>query len=313
MSEKRAKGQYFTFKNPFNNQAFKDWGEKCDIKNSKILEPFAGKNSLIEMLEEMNLCQNFAAFDIEPKNQKVEIRDTLKNFPTGFKVCITNPPYLAQNSAKRQGLDFAECEFDDLYKFALKKCLENCPYVGAIIPASFLNAKIFRNRLSYYVLLNSKMFCDTQHPVCLALFEPKSSDVKIYGDEKFIGNLLDLEKKVPQKRIKSNLKFNDCAGNLGLFAIDNTINASIRFCLGEEISANKVHNSSRSITRISVDCSNLAKLIKNLNEYLAQFRAETYDVFLTPFKGLRKDGLYRRRLDYGIARSIINEVICKIG
>jgi hypothetical protein len=115
MSEKRAKGQYFTFKNPFNNQAFKDWGEKCDIKNSKILEPFAGKNSLIEMLEEMNLCQNFAAFDIEPKNQKVEIRDTLKNFPTGFKVCITNPPYLAQNSAKRRGLNFAECEFDDLY------------------------------------------------------------------------------------------------------------------------------------------------------------------------------------------------------
>jgi hypothetical protein len=311
IDNKRRNGQYFTQYNPFDNKAFQEWSNECNLKDSLVLEPFAGSNNLIKMLQEMDLCNNFTSYDIDPQNENVLFKDTLQDFPKGYNICITNPPYLAQNSAKRRGLVYPETNYDDLYKFAIDKCLKNCKNVGAIIPASFLNSKLFRDRLSHYVMLNTKMFNDTAHPVCLALFKEKSNDVEIYEDKEFIGKLSELEKKLPTSKDKIEMKFNDKDGKLGLIAIDNTIEPSIRFCNGNEINSDKICNSSRSITRISIDCD-IEKLIKNLNEMLNDFRKETYDVFLTPFKGLRKDLKYRRRLDYALARNVINQVYFSI-
>ena len=213
---KRELGQYFTTYNPFQNSGFLNWAYECDLSKTTILEPFAGSNNLINMLQDMGLCTDFKSFDIEPKNKFVKRRDTLKNFPKGFKVCITNPPYLAQNSAKRRNLEFPNIIYDDLYKYSLEKCLENCDYVGAIIPASFFNANIFRERLSHYILLNSKMFNDTEHPVCLALFKKSSEDVDLYNDNKYLGKLSDLKKKLPKSNINMDIRFNIPNGNLGL-------------------------------------------------------------------------------------------------
>ncbi len=308
MKNKRILGQYFTQYNPLDNKMFREWTINCKLQYITILEPFAGSNNLIKMLREMNLCNKFISYDIEPKNKSVLLKDTLQDFPKNFDICITNPPYLAQNSAKRRGLYYPKTKYDDLYKFALDKCLKNCDYVGAIIPASFLNSKLFRNKLSHYILLNAKIFNDTEHPVCLALFKKSSKHVKIYEDKKYIGVLSEYEKRLPQAKQNIKMKFNDKTGKLGLIAIDNTIEPSIRFCKGEDIDPNKIGITSRSITRISID-TNIDKLIKNLNDRLMTFREETYDVFLTPFKGLRKDNKYRRRLDYALARNIINSVI----
>ena len=307
IDNKRTNGQYFTRYNPFNNKAFEDWSEACNLKDNIILEPFAGSNNLIKILKEMKLCNNFASYDIEPQNEAVFFRDTLQDFPENYNICITNPPYLAQNSAKRRGLFYPNTNYDDLYKFAIDKCLKHCKNIAAIIPASFLNSGLFRSRLSHYILLNTKMFNDTEHPVCLALFKEQSNDVELYEDKNFIGKLSEFEKKLPKSKHKVEMKFNDKTGKLGLIAIDNTIEPSIRFCNGGEIDAQKISTSSRSITRISIDCD-IEKLIKNLNEMLNQFRRETHDVFLTPFKGLRKDLKYRRRLDYALARNVINQV-----
>jgi hypothetical protein len=311
MKNKRNLGQYFTQYNPFDNEGFLNWAKACAFEKSTILEPFAGSNNLIKMLQEMNLCKEFQSFDIEPKCQSVTFKDTLKDFPQDFNICITNPPYLAQNSAKRRGLEFPTTKYDDLYKYALSKCLENCENVGAIIPASFLNSKLFRDRLSCYILLNTKMFNDTEHPVCLALFKKKSKDVEIFEDKKYLGLLSKFEKKMPKPILEVNMKFNDKVGKLGLLAIDNTIEPSIKFCDGSQIDPSKISVSSRSITRISID-ADIPKLIKNLNEKLTSFRCETYDLFLTPFKGLRKDNKYRRRLDYSLARDVINQTLLEI-
>ncbi|WP_346678676.1 hypothetical protein [uncultured Brachyspira sp.] len=307
---KRELGQYFTTYNPFQNSGFLNWAYECDLSKTTILEPFAGSNNLINMLQDMGLCTDFKSFDIEPKNKFVKRRDTLKNFPKGFKVCITNPPYLAQNSAKRRNLEFPNIIYDDLYKYSLEKCLENCDYVGAIIPASFFNANIFRERLSHYILLNSKMFNDTEHPVCLALFKKSSEDVDLYNDNKYLGKLSDLKKKLPKSNINMDIRFNIPNGNLGLIAIDNTIEPSIKFVNGEEISPDRIRVSSRSITRIMIPTKyKINNIIEKLNYNLNIFRKETYDLFLTPFKGLRKDNYYRRRLDYKLAKKLIEETL----
>jgi hypothetical protein len=249
---KRTNGQYFTQNNPFENAAFMEWGKMCGLQKQTILEPFAGANNLIEMLKSMNLCRGFASYDIEPKNANVLYKDTLLDFPKGYNICVTNPPYLAKNSATRRRLNYPNTNYDDLYKHALSKCLENCENVGAIIPASFLNARLFRHRLSHYILLSSKMFNDTEHPVCLALFKKASKQIKVYDDENYIGLLSELERKLPKSNKSLEIKFNDKNGKLGLIAIDNTIEPSIKFIRGEEISPDKIEVSSRSITRITI-------------------------------------------------------------
>ncbi|WP_036430221.1 hypothetical protein [Mycoplasmopsis felis] len=74
-----------------------------------FLEPFAGENNIIDLIQELNLSQplNWDCFDInQPKENKVpefdiKIQDTIKEFPKVYKVAITNPPYLAKNKAKK--------------------------------------------------------------------------------------------------------------------------------------------------------------------------------------------------------------------
>ncbi len=99
------------------------------------------------------------------------------------------------------------------------------------------------------------------------------------------------------------MRFNAPEGNVGLIAIDNTKEASIRFCDPQELNGYSVSGACRSITRIAVDRN---VYIKDLNDCLREFREKTQDVFMTSFKGLRKDGWYRRRLDWNSARGIVN-------
>src|SRR3546814_1893314 len=123
MSTKRLHGQFFTITNPFEHPAFLAWAKRADIKNKKLLEPFAGANHLVKMLDELELLGSWASFDIEPKAPGVRSRDTLKSFPSGYDVVVTNPPYLAKNSATRLGFSFPETHYDDLYKLAIDRCL----------------------------------------------------------------------------------------------------------------------------------------------------------------------------------------------
>ena len=128
------------------------------------------------MLKKEGYNFEFVSYDINPSSLEVEKKDTIKKFPLGYKLIITNPPYLAKNSAHRKKIDFPATKYDDLYKLCLEIMLKNCDYVGAIIPASFINANLFLERLHSYTLLSSQMFTDTENPVCLALFSPQKSN-----------------------------------------------------------------------------------------------------------------------------------------
>ena len=189
--KKRQDGRYYTEGNPFVLKPFQDWAESIDLKKHKVLEPFAGANNIIKALQTLGYAKKFSSFDITPSDPKVVYQDTLASFPKGFDICITNPPWLAKNSAHRRGLEYPETTFDDLYKHSLNLCLENCTNVAALIPATFLQSRLFTNRLQSVIFLHDKgMFTDTENPVCLALFKESSKDVKIFFDGLYVGKLI---------------------------------------------------------------------------------------------------------------------------
>ena len=301
----RNTGRYYTQANVFECPAFKQWLEAIpNISETTILEPFAGDCAIPMMLS----SYKWACYDIEPRKGDFKIvkRDTIKKFPSGFKVCITNPPYLAKNSATRRGLNYPECDYDNLYKHCLKLMLDSCQYVAAIIPDSFIQSGLFTDRLYGVISIPEKVFADTDYPVCLALFTPDiSEDFNIWCGDSFIGTFQELSKYSLEEYNDSRWVFNDADGCIGVVCADGK-NSKIRFVKGESIDT-EVKGSSRFLVRVSglPDNIDIDDFILKCNSTLEQYRYNTKNVFLNSFKGLRYDGTYRKRIPFTVVRSIL--------
>jgi hypothetical protein len=327
MHEKILLGQFYTRGNPFQYSRAQSWFRGIpNLSKLRIIEPFAGSNSIVALVNssvESLGPENWESFDIHPEaieaNLVPEItlnkRDTLEDFPTGFDVAITNPPYLAKNSATRKGMLVHFGDYQDTFEVALHEMLSNCNWVAAIIPESFITRKLFKDRLDAVISLNHEMFDDTEFPVCLALFSPNSSsDFEIWRGEEFLGTRTNLNREVEKLldgRAVIKPRFNAPTGQIGLIAIDNTTGATIKFVEGSTIPSEEIKVSSRSLTRIAIDSEeenfDSANLIAEANKILGSYRELSSDVFLTAFKGLRADNAYRRRIDWNTAGRILNK------
>ena len=333
MSSKVQNGQFYTVTNPFQHDAFFRWigmMKKYDtnIFNNIWTEPFAGANNIVEHLSSLKITPKWQCFDIDPESQAentsgepVRKMDTLKHFPSRGSVSITNPPYLAKNSATRRGI-FYPWKQDDLYKVCLDIMLSKQRWVAAIIPESFITQHIHHNRLYAVISLTQQMFEDTETPVCLALFMPTDiktyaqlsiNDFRVYQQDRPLNRFSVISGTLLLPVSKNKWTFNDPGGTIGILAIDNTDSETIRFVKGNTIHF-PIKESCRSFTRISGLPSNidLENFIITANQILTGFRQNTHDLFLTCFKGLRKDGKYRRRLDWENAKTILNATLDKM-
>ena len=321
---KKNLGQYFTINNPFEFNLFKEWSKNIK-ENDILLEPFAGSNNIVKLIKDVGINNNWKCYDIDNTNYNqcpeypIIQNDSIKNFPNGFRVSITNPPYLAKVSASRQKLDYPNTKYADLYMLCLEKILNNCEYVAAIIPESFITQDLFIDRLFGIISLNIKMFNDTDCPVCLALFSPKQKNkcINICVGNENIGNLYDLKKHNLHEyyNMYTKWKFNDKNGIIGVKCVDNTITDNIYFLDGNLINADNIKISSRSFSRISgipkdID---MYTFINKCNDILKEYRLLTKDVFMTSFKNLRVDKKYRRRIDFKTIRCIMNKSLYELG
>lgn len=286
-----------------------------------IIEPFAGANNIPRMLEDGDILPGakWACFDIVPgenvfRKWKIEQRDTITDYPDGYRIAITNPPYLSKNSATRRGLSYPETHYDDVYKLCLEVMLANTPYVAAIIPETFITSGLFHNRLHSIVSLTCRMFDDTECPVCLAMFVPEDEapdSFYIYRMNDALGDYEELKRGDVPDTLGIEWTFNDPNGEIGIWCVDNTRFASIYFGDGKKIPSSSIKVTSRALTRVGGIPSeiNFEKFIKDCNQILDKYRNDTKDVFMASFKGLRLDGLYRRRLDFATARRIMNNAL----
>ncbi|WP_197021678.1 hypothetical protein [Ureaplasma diversum] len=321
---KKLNGQFYTITNPFKNNYFFKWynniNKICPIQDLTFLEPFAGSNNIIKLIESLNLEQpkSWKCYDLNlPETNncpefEIICQDTIKDFPKGFAVAITNPPYLAKNKATQLQSKNFDYSFDDLYLKSLDLMLKNVDFVAAIIPESFITSNKYHERLYCIISLEMRMFEDTDVPVCLALFnKEQTEDFFIVKNNINIGYYKDLGENLITYTSNIPWKFNDPNGNIGLYGVDNNQSESIKFVKGSEIKNEKIKTSSRSITKISglkfESESELEAFIKEVNKNLKKYRDSTNDVFMTSFKCLRKDFKYRRRLDFKTARNILNK------
>ncbi len=316
LEEKREIGSFYTQGNPFIYKSFRNWVTRIDTQRV-ILEPFAGEGHICELISRSGHELSWDLFDVDTSLRNVKHRDCLADFPTGYQACITNPPYLSLHFAKRKGISVDLREFNglqSLYQVAIDRALKNCDFVAMIIPESFITSGLFRERLESVTSLPEPMFSDTEMPVCLALWGPDAvPETEIWRKDEFLGSvasLLDIKEPTACSR---RITFNRLDGSVGLRAIDNSREPSIAFCLASDIPNQHVKPSARLLTRIHVDQLEYPEeVIEEANRRLNIWRKSTQDLQLTAFKGMRKDGNFRRRLDYANARRFLSEAICRV-
>lgn len=311
----RELGAFYTQGNPFVFEPFRNWYNQIGSKKP-ILEPFAGTRQIATLMSEAGFEADWKFYDVDPSLEQVETRDSIANFPTGFETVITNPPYLSFHFAQRKGLKVEKPLFlgyQSLYQTSIELALAECNYVAMIIPESFITSGLFTERLQSVISLPFEMFSDTDMPTCLALWGPQeTSDFQVWRQSEFLGNFQELVGVLRSTPCSGRIKFNDPSGNLGFRAIDDSVSPSIYFCEPEEIPLEKVKVTARLLTRVNViGVDDLSGLITEVNKLISDWRVQTQDVALTAFKGMRKDGVFRRRLDYANARSLLSQAICR--
>lgn len=301
MNKKHILGQFYTTKDPFNtSDAFSLWYRMVP-KDVSILEPFAGAGHLFNYIPN----REWVGFDIDTKLDIIKKRDTLKDFPSNFKVCITNPPYLAKNSITRKKLSI-KIEREDLYLDCLDKCLQYCEYISAIIPSTFFETGLFKERLFAWDKIDTKLFSDTDVPVGVAYFIPEVvSSTKLFVN----GKEVIIDKKYIPKNSNIEIKFNNDKGNINLCCIDKIKKENIS--ISNDISSfNRekfLKNTSRSMSLVKCPIIQSDNDIDSVNRFINKWRKETRDFYLTSFKSLMECGKYRKRLSFSQFKWIVEQ------
>jgi hypothetical protein len=316
-------GSFYTTKSGWLTQEVRSFlGKALDQSKGHLLDPFAGDGHLITAVKDDVALKDKIAkatgFDIQGTTWP--INDSLLEIPNPKRaVILTNPPYLANHSAKRKGVSTLVSKYFDrstqknLYMIALENALECADYVVAIIPETFLLSSFPKQRLELAVVIQDSLFGDTDAPALVACFTKEScADAHIFTGNQSIGNLSEILALRESTAPKHKIVFNDRNGRIGLRAVDGSDgNSPIAFVAAKDFSypSESVAVSSRLMTYLELpelSDAEVSKLISKANVILSQIRKASGDLVLAPFKGNDKNGKRRRRLDYALARRILN-------
>lgn len=332
--KKQNLGQFNTKNDVWLRPHIKEFIADSGYKN--VMDPYAGAGDLLFAVNDLP-WENVYGYDIDPALEW-PINDSLEHMPYHEDtIVVTNPPYLAKNSAARNNLESYKYfegdneRYEDLYQIALQKVLVLYKKAVFIIPETYFQTEFFKNHLDSYTIIEENPFEDTDCPVCVAAFSVTNdfmaiagNNYDIYKNDKFLFNKNTLDDilwnfsfsrhgyyawSVPPR----DLTFNDPNGNLGLRGIDGVEPLdSIHFTRPEFLgcSLDKIKESSRAITIINVhDYEIDDTFIQVANILLTNLRIKTHDVVLSPFKNNSKIGQRRRRLDFKWARKIIEKTM----
>ena len=183
---KKSRGQFYTTNSAYILEGFT--GPPNDIRC--IVEPFAGKGDLIDWIQQSGCTAHIEAFDIEPKRDDIQKRDTLTNPPDySNSWIITNPPYLARNKSDKKEI-YDLYNTNDLYKCFLASVVRqgNCRGGICIIPAGFFfsprdidikcrNDFMTKYRITKVRYFEETVFDDTTTTIVAFSFEKSDTDL----------------------------------------------------------------------------------------------------------------------------------------
>ena len=317
---KVGRGAFNTKGDSWHNMVVQSFLQRIQLNSA--IDPFAGQGDLL------NLCKSEYGMSVSGLDIQEDlgwpVNDSLKSIPKNEdSVCVTNPPYLANYSAKRKsmwnmvGEYFEETGRSDLYEIALDRCLESFDYIVAIIPETFLHSSYPKERCAYISILEENPFEDTTFPVCVTCWVPESGqDTLIFLNDEEVMRFSEMVAMKGDVSRSKRVVFNDPNGNVGLRAVDGTKTGD-RICFVPatefDYPRSSIKVSSRLMTYLDIPElsteKDIADFCTRANTVLESYRERSQDILLSGFKGNNKEGKRRRRLDYRLGRKIVLEAL----
>lgn len=331
MSKKKQLGQFYT-----TNSQYIIGNLLIDLpKDVVVVEPFCGKGDLL-------IFDNpYEIYDIDPKIDNCEKRDTLKNPPDySGKLIVTNPPFLAKNKNKDKSI-YELYQVGDLYKASIKSILSSIGGI-LIVPLNFFcdedNSirELFFERFDIIKLniFEETVFEDTTYTICSFSFKlntekktkqlvdcnffptgtyrqfelSKTSGWRI-GSE-FL-DIIDSQKNIGIKRLTIGGNPNS---NLYLRAIDTgSETGRIALTINETPFFGK--ESDRTFATLIMDKiysrEQEQKICDEFNSFLEKYREMYNSMFLTNY---RNSSTYaRKRISFDVSYKLISWIIRKEG
>jgi hypothetical protein len=210
MEQKQELGQFYTTKYSYILQNL-----NIPIKNTTLIEPFAGNGDLVKFIKEQKNDINFniECYDIDVKQPYINYRNTLLNPPNyNGKFIVTNPPFHSRNKSTNKEI-FDKYNVNDLYKAFIAEIITNenlCDGGIIIIPLNFLCSirvsdiqlrKMFLDKYTIIQLniFEENVFDDTSYTICSLQFQrnylliPTEIPITIYPSKQNITAILNNE------------------------------------------------------------------------------------------------------------------------
>jgi hypothetical protein len=282
----------------------------------EAIDPFAGDGIL------KNICPELEMYDLSPKAEGIEKRDTLLDPPNyRSKWIISNPPYLFKSRTREFSEIFDKYQTDDLYKASLLSILDSNG--GCLItPFNFFvdscSEDVRRKFMGTFKIkrvnvFNKPMFESTTYSVCAFEFERGECQDSIFvvdGKEynfnliKQFGYRLGGEWHEKFKNITPI--FNRSKGfetKLFLNALD-TRKQEIRIELKDEYEGKKTDRVFARIfcdKEISID--EQIFIMEEFNEYLNASRKEYANLILSNYRDFG-----RKRISFDLVYRILTKI-----
>lgn len=307
-----------------------------------VIDPFAGKGHLLRLFDRTNT--RTLAIDIDPTVQPDIVADSFKALPAKLSqlecVVITNPPYshrhILQEEDPRLYDTVVEAGYVDLYEYSLRRIIDQLgfPPTFAMVPENFIASRTTRLRreLCQHIVaiqIHSTSTCrNTQQPTILAYLSPQpveSTDlwlddrhegtIEVHPDGlrpklRDMGNYVDFgfkEGQTDEQRDTSILLQSTDGGTE-----KNRIKLMpVREKFGTKHYPGKSTDRAyvQVVPRIPLSERQSRLLIRAFNRWVDDWRAKTHGLGLTSFRSNTGLGFRRKRIDWKLARLVINRLI----
>ena len=307
-----------------------------------VVDPFAGEGHLLRLFD--NTDTRTLAIDIDPAVQPDIVADSFEALPAKLSrvnsVVITNPPYchrhILQEENPRLYDTVVEAGYVDMYEYSIRRVIDQlgCPPVFALVPENFVASRTtqLRRELHRHIVaiqIHSTSTCrDTQQPTILVYLSPQpveSTDlwlddchedtIEVHPDGlrpklKDKGNFIDFgfkEGQTEEQRDTSILLQSTDGGSernrIKLMPVHEKFGT--RHYPGKSTDRAYV----QIVPRVSLSERQSRLLIKAFNRWVDGWRATTHGLGLTSFRSNTDSGFRRKRIDWKLARLVINRLI----
>jgi hypothetical protein len=329
MELKKSLGQFYTTNSDYILQNL------TLPKNIHVIEPFVGQGDLMEWVNKNIDISSVMTYDLDPKINCDEVRDTILRPPSYFgKYVITNPPYLAKNKNNDKTL-YDKYKVDDLYKaFILTLVDGDCNGGIIIIPLNFFSSENGETRLKFLSkyrigvvnVFEERVFDDTSYTVCSFNFIKEDKNILnqnvkfiIHPNKKeMVFNLISengFRVGGDVLNCKNNLKLGRLligqtpSTNMTLYSVDSgTLDGRIRLVMHDKPFFGKETDRVFCTITSPVKLRNEEEICNRFNQKLEELRESYNSLFLTNYRESTKH-YSRKRISFKQGFCLINQII----